>query len=219
MAIKTIIFDMDGVLFDTESLSRKAWMRLSAERGLGDLSDLEEDCIGRNRADIVLQLKKKFGETFDAEEFLNTSVSIMRECIRRDGLPLKKGVTEILEYLKENAYTIGVASSSSRKTIARYMEASGLEKYFQAIVGGDQVKLSKPKPDIYLKACEAIGKPPREVIAVEDSPNGILSAHAAGMIPVMIPDLVEPDEEITALLRGKFDSLLAFKNALEAGFL
>ena len=96
------------------------------------------------------------------------------------------------------------------------MKISGLGDYFQEIIGGDMVKLSKPKPDIYLKACEAIGMPPEQVIAVEDSPNGIRAAHAAGMKPVMIPDLIQPDEEISALLYRKYDSLLELRDALEA---
>ena len=95
------------------------------------------------------------------------------------------------------------------------MERSGLGHYFDVIIGGDQVTLSKPKPDIYLKACEAVHMPPGEVIAVEDSPNGIRAAHAAGMKTVMIPDLVQPDAEMLALLYRKYDSLLALKEAFE----
>lgn len=216
---KAVIFDMDGVLFDTEIMSSKAWLQLSEERGMGNIEQLTTDCIGRNRTDIILQFKKKFGEDFDAEEFLSTGRALMQSWIDRDGLPLMKGCEEILRYLKERDYTVGVASSSSTKTIMSHMEKAGLRDYFQAIIGGDQVTLSKPRPDIYLKACEAIHMPPAEVIAVEDSPNGIRSAYAAGMKPVMIPDLVQPDEEISALLYRKYDSLLEMKSAMERGSL
>lgn len=215
--LKAIIFDMDGILFDTEIMSSKAWFQLAKERGLGDITQLTNDCIGRNRTDISLQFKKKFGEDFDAEEFLTTGRKIMQDWIDKDGLPLMTGTKEILEYLKKNDYTVGVASSSSRKTIMSHMEKSGLGDYFQAIIGGDMVTLSKPKPDIYLKACEAIGMEPEQVIAVEDSPNGIRAAYAAGMKPVMIPDLIEPDEEILSLLYRKYDSLFALRDALKAG--
>lgn len=216
---KAVIFDMDGVLFDTEIMSSKAWLQLSKERGMGNIEKLTTDCIGRNRTDIILQFKKKFGEDFDAEEFLSTGRALMQSWIDRDGLPLMKGCAEILRYLKEKGYTVGVASSSSTRTIMGHMEKAGLQDYFQAIIGGDQVTLSKPRPDIYLKACEAIHMPPAEVIAVEDSPNGIRSAYAAGMKPVMIPDLVQPDEEISALLYRKYDSLLEMKSAMERGSL
>lgn len=215
--LKAIIFDMDGILFDTEIMSSKAWFQIAKERGLGDITQLTNDCIGRNRTDISLQFKKKFGEDFDAEEFLTTGRKIMQDWIDKDGLPLMTGTKEILEYLKKNDYTVGVASSSSRKTIMSHMEKSGLGDYFQAIIGGDMVTLSKPKPDIYLKACEAIGMEPEQVIAVEDSPNGIRAAYAAGMKPVMIPDLIKPDEEILSLLYRKYDSLLELRDALEEG--
>lgn len=215
--IKAIIFDMDGVLFDTEIMSSKAWYQLAEERKLGDITKLTDDCIGRNRADIILQFKKQFGEDFDAEEFLSTGRALMQSWIDQEGLPLMKGTKEILQFLKEKNYTVGVASSSSTRTILSHMELSGLRDYFQAIIGGDQVALSKPKPDIYLKACQAVNMPPEEVIAVEDSPNGIRAAHAAGMKAVMIPDLIQPDEEISALLYKKFDSLLELRDALAAG--
>lgn len=215
--IKAIIFDMDGVLFDTEIMSSKAWYQLAEERKLGDITKLTDDCIGRNRADIILQFKKQFGEGFDAEEFLSTGRALMQSWIDQEGLPLMKGTKEILQFLKEKNYTVGVASSSSTRTILSHMELSGLRDYFQAIIGGDQVALSKPKPDIYLKACQAVNMPPEEVIAVEDSPNGIRAAHAAGMKAVMIPDLIQPDEEISALLYKKFDSLLELRDALAAG--
>lgn len=214
---KAIIFDMDGVLFDTEIMSSKAWEQLAKERNLGDIEELTTNCIGRNRTDIIIQFKKQFGESFDAEEFLQTGRELMQKWIDEDGLPLMNGTREILEYLKEHHYIVGVASSSSTKTILNHMELSGLRDYFQAIIGGDQVLLSKPKPDIYLKACEAIGMEPQEVIAVEDSPNGIRAAHAAGMKPVMIPDLIQPDEEISALCYRKYDSLPALRDAIEAG--
>lgn len=217
--IKSIIFDMDGILFDTEIMSTKAWLILAKERNLGNIDDLTNDCIGRNRTDIVMQFKKKFGEDFDAQEFLTTGREIMQGWIDKDGLPLMKGTVEILKYLKENGYTVGVASSSSTKTVESHMKISGLRDYFQVIIGGDQVTLSKPKPDIYLKACTAIQMPPDQVIAVEDSPNGIRAAYAAGMKPIMIPDLVEPDAEITKLLYKKYDSLLELRDALAAGVL
>jgi len=98
-----------------------------------------------------------------------------------------------------------------------HMERSGLKEYFQAVIGGDQVTLSKPKPDIYLKACEAIQMRPEDVAAVEDSPNGIRAAYAANMKPVMIPDMVQPNEELSALLYRKYDSLLEMKKAMEEG--
>ena len=219
MKNKAVIFDMDGVLFDTESMSSNAWFQLAEEWELGDIAELTDLCIGRNRTDIILQFKERFGQEFDADRFLKKGHELVQRWIERDGLPLMKGVKEILQYLKENRYTIGVASSSGTKTVISHMERSGLLGYFDAVIGGDQVRLSKPKPDIYLKACKALQIPPCEAMAVEDSPNGIRAAFAAGMKPVMIPDLIKPDEEIMALLYRKYDSLTEMKKAFEKGML
>lgn len=207
---------MDGVLFDTQMLSNKAWYQLAEERKLGDIRQFTNGCIGRNRTDIISRFKKVFGDEFDAEEFLNAGKALMQKWIREDGLPLMKGTEEILMYLKENEYTIALASSSSTASVLSHLKDSGLTDYFQEIIGGDQVHLSKPKPDIYLKACEAIGVKPEDAIAVEDSPNGIRAAYAAGMTPVMIPDQIQPDEEILSLVYKKYDSLLKFRDALKA---
>ena len=217
MGIKAVIFDMDGVLFDTEIMSSQAWFQLAEEMRLGDITELTRDCIGRNRTDIILQFQKKFGQDFNAEEFLTKGRNLMMERIDREGLPLMKGTAEILQYLKEKGYITGVASSSGTRTVMSHMKLSGLLPYFQAIIGGDQVTLSKPRPDIYLKACETIHMPPEDVIAVEDSPNGIRAAYSAGMKPVMIPDLVQPDEEIQSLLYRKYNSLLELKDAFASG--
>ena len=214
---KAIVFDMDGVLFNTQMLSNKAWFKLADERGMGDIRNFTNNCVGRNRTDIISIFNKYFGENFDAEGFLNAGRALMQEWIERDGLPLMKGTREILQYLREEEYTVALASSSGTKAVLSHLKASGLTDYFQAIIGGDQVRLSKPKPDIYLKACEAIGKKPKESMAIEDSPNGIRAAYAAGMTPIMIPDQIEPDEEILTLVYKKYDSLLELKDALEAG--
>ena len=125
-----------------------------------------------------------------------------------EGVPLKEGVKEILEYLTENGYIVGLASSTGRGSVMEHLEQTGLTHYFRTIVTGDMVEHSKPNPDIYLKACEELGVSPVNAIAIEDSPNGIRSAYRAGMKPVMVPDMIEPTAEIEAMLYGKFYSLL-----------
>ena len=125
-----------------------------------------------------------------------------------EGLPIKKGVYEILKYLSESTYKIGLASSSSTESIHKNLKRADITDYFQVIVGGDMVEHSKPEPDIYLKACSSLGVNPEKSIAIEDSPNGIRSAKSAGMLPIMVPDMIQPSEEITAILYRQYESLL-----------
>jgi len=121
---------------------------------------------------------------------------------------------EILTFLKENGYKIGLASSTSRHGVLGHVNRAGITDFFEVIVGGDMVEHSKPKPDIYLLACEKLGVKPENTIAIEDSPNGIRSAHAAGLKAVMVPDMIAPTPEIEALLYKKFDSLLGVRAML-----
>lgn len=215
--MKAIVFDMDGVLFDTESLSNKMWYKIADEMGLGDVSQGAIGAIGRNRTDIIQLFYDLYGKDFPSEEFLERTSKACKDEIQKNGLPVMPGVRGLLDYLKKENYTVGLASSSSRNTILSHLERAGFHDYFEIVIGGDMVKHSKPLPDIYLKACEALSRQPEEVIAVEDSPNGIRSAAAAGMKAVMIPDLVKPDEEIRGLYYRCYDSLKDLQRALEEG--
>ncbi len=118
--------------------------------------------------------------------------------------------------LRQQEIKTAVASSTPYDRICSYLKRTGLEEYFQTIIAGNMVEHSKPDPDIYLKACSALSVPPTEAMAIEDSPNGLKSAHAAGMITVMVPDLIDPTPEIRALCDHIFESLLAVRDYLEA---
>ena len=204
----TIIFDMDGVLFDTERISCECWDEVGRTMGLGDLSKGVKGCVGLNKNDARILMCNLYGEEFPFEEFRSTVHALMKRRFLEEGIPLKEGVVEILDYLTENGYIIGLASSTGKKSVMEHLEQTGLTHYFRTIVTGDMVEHSKPMHDIYLKACEELGVTPFNAIAIEDSPNGIRSAYRAGMKPVMVPDLIEPTPEIEAMLYGKFYSLL-----------
>lgn len=211
----TIIFDMDGVLFDTERISCECWNEVSAEMKLGDLSEGVKGCIGLNENDSAVLMYDLYGEDFPYEQFRDTVRALMGRRILEEGLPLKEGVMEILDYLTSKGYIIGLASSSSKKSVMSHLENAGITHYFRTVITGDMVEHSKPMPDIYLKVCEELGVTPTNAIAIEDSPNGIRAAYRAGMRPVMIPDLIEPVPEISAMLYGKFYSLLDLIDYLE----
>lgn len=206
--IKALVFDMDGVLYDTETLSLQNWMAVGEEMGLPDMENTHTKCIGVNRNDGIAILKSCYGDDFDGDAFLSYCSEKMHARLEKDGLPLMKGVIEILTYLKEKNIPVAICSSTKVPTIKEHLKQTHMEEYFTEIIGGNMVEHSKPQPDIYLKACDTLGFKPEECIGVEDSPNGIRSCHAAGLYTVMIPDLVKPTEEILSLCDQTEESLL-----------
>ena len=130
--------------------------------------------------------------------------------------PFMKGCTQsLLEYLDEHSYKTAVASSTKTADVMKRLQSTGVEKYFSAVIGGDKVKKSKPEPDIYLAACEAIGASPTKAYALEDSRNGLLAAHNAGLKPIMVPDLWQSDEEFDKILYAKAVDLDEVKTLFE----
>lgn len=128
---------------------------------------------------------------------------------------MKKGLYVLLDYLKENGYRLAVASSSSRWEVEHHLKDAGVFEYFQAVICGDMVTNSKPEPEIFLKACESLGVQPSEALALEDSQNGLLAAHRAGMRVIMVPDLWEANEEVKSFLWTMCEDLEQVKEFLE----
>ncbi len=196
MTVRAVIFDMDGVLFDTERLCMDSWTAVAGERGIPDMEVFFPRCIGRNLTDTRALFYEFYGESYDYEAFRKQASAWFHGYIEQNGAPVKEGVEELLSYLRGNGYRIGLASSTSRPSVEDLLERAGIRDYFQDLTTGDMVEHSKPLPDIYLLACDRLGVEPVQAMAVEDSPNGIRAAHAAGMIPVMVPDLIAPDQEM-----------------------
>lgn len=213
--IKAVIFDMDGVLFDTENICCITWKMLSEKKHMDNIQDALIESIGLNRTDGIAKLQKRYGAEFDAAGFLDEAKEANHKWIEEHGIPLKPGVHEILQFLKEQRVPTAICSSTQVPTILSHLKQAQLTEYFQKIIGGNMVEHSKPEPDIYLKACEAIGLPPEECLAVEDSPNGIRAAYRAGMQTIMVPDLVPPTPELLKFCIRKEDTLLSLMAFLQ----
>ena len=198
--IQGVVFDVDGVLFDTERLGRLSWQTVGRELGYPHAADHYLEFVGLNRTDAEAKMLSLFGPDFPCDYFMRMCSSCTQSFIERDGVPLKPGVGEILSFLRERDIPTALATSSGRKRTARRMEMAGLTSFFSAFITGDQVVHGKPDPEIYLLACRALGLPPEHALAIEDSRNGILSASRAGMQVMMVPDLIPPAPELTALL-------------------
>lgn len=207
-----VVFDMDGVIFDTEALCRQAWQMAGKEEGISteEIDRLLKLCIGSNQQHMTEVLKKELGADFPVQRFLLETKEQV-QTLADSHLPLKKGAREILEWLRTQQATVGLASSTERRIIEKYLRISGLTDYFQAIVGGDQVTHSKPHGEIYQKACTALGVDPAQTYGVEDSYNGVRSASNAGLRTIMVPDLLPPTEEMRRLACTVETDLLAVK--------
>lgn len=214
--MKAVIFDMDGVLFDTERLCMDSWSVIARKQGITDVEKVFPLCIGLNNTDTKALVLKHYGQDFPFEEFVGEASVWFRSYVKENGLPVKKGVREILEFLKADGWKIGLASSTRYESVVKHLEHTGLREYFGVIVGGDMVEHSKPRPDIYLIACDKMGVEPAKAYAIEDSPNGIRAAHAAGMKPVMVPDMIAPTEEIRMLTHEIFEDLTKVQEFLAA---
>ena len=194
---------MDGTLIDTEKYYRRFWPMALAEFGyrMTDEQALTMRSLGRPFA--PRQLKGWFGEDFDYIAVRDRRKALMEETIDREEIERKPGVLELLKRLKQEGMTTAIATATDLERTGKYLKMTGLEGYFDRLISAVQVKEGKPSPDIYLYACEQLGVSPEDCIAVEDSPNGVLSAYRAGCKVVMVPDQTEPDEELSRLLYAK----------------
>ena len=191
---KAAIFDMDGVLFDTERLYCDTWHRMTEERGLGvseEFTSTLRGTTGKGSEAVI----HRFYPDLDAAAFYAEGMRYVKEYTKHT-LPEKPGVRELLQWLKENGWPIAIASSTDVETIKDHLELAKISSYFDVIVGGGDVQNGKPAPDIFLLAAERLGRRPQECFVFEDSPNGIRAACAAGCKAVMIPDLSPADEEM-----------------------
>ncbi len=197
---KGIVFDMDGVLFDTERVCSIVWMEISEEIGFAEGKTALKNCVGLNRKDEAAYFAKNHPEV-DFEWFIEQLSCRMQKWLDENGMPVKTGARELLTWLRENMWKVGLATSTRRVSVMRHLEMTGLTEMFDTIVTGDRVEKGKPNPEIYLTACRELGLNPAETYAVEDSRNGVRAAHDAGMMTILVPDTIAPTEE---MLRNAF---------------
>ena len=207
------IFDMDGLLFDTETLYQRGWTIIADEFGVARKPELGKACCG-TCGDLTVQIVHQFHPTVDAKAYIRRVIEYVHDEAEKN-LPLMAGVREIITYFHEQGIRIATASSSSVAQIEKNLTQSGLRNYFDAIVGGDLVAHGKPAPDIFLMAAARIVIPAEECYVFEDGYNGLRGAAAAGCAPIMIPDTMPPTDEKRALCAGIYPSLLAVMDAIQ----
>lgn len=204
---KAVVFDMDGVIFDSERAVMQCWKEVASRHNISDIEKAILACTGTTMVrtrEIMLNL---YGADFPYDEYARESSAIFHS--RYDGgrLPMKPGVKELLTFLKEHDKKIALASSTRQQVVTDELRDAGVIEYFDRIICGDMVSRSKPAPDIFLKACEELNISPSDSYAIEDSYNGIRAAHAGGLHPIMVPDLLPADEEMQSLAEIVLPSL------------
>ena len=190
--MRALVFDMDGVIFDSESIVLDCWQKVFEAHGIEYHSDVVMRSIGMDAYATGRVFRERYGEDFPFEEYREERKVFFNEIVSTTGLPVKPGVQELISYLHSSNMKVGLATSTQASQTRAELRAAGLLDQFDVIITGDMVQNSKPAPDIYIRACEALGEAPERIFCVEDSYNGIISAHRAGLKPIMVPDLLPP---------------------------
>lgn len=208
MTINAVIFDLDGTLLDTEKYFRINWPKTFEHFGytMTDQQYLSIRSLGRPF--IYETLKAYSGDPdFNYEEVRSYRSKLMEESLQQNGIELKKGAVHLLSHLKKKGIICAIATASPVDRSERYLKQTGILSYFDKIISARNMKEGKPSPDVYQFAVNELGLEPHECLAVEDSPNGVLSASRAGLKVVFVPDLTPADEETEKLIYAQFQNL------------
>ena len=207
-----VVLDMDGTLLDTERVYVETFVETVAPFGYSLPPAVLHGLIGGSREQFQAGLRAHLGDGFPYDEH-RASYMALRDERMRAGVPMKAGVVELLDALDAGGIRAAIGTAATRQHAEENLARAGLRGRFQVVVTRDDVAHSKPSPDIFLKAAGGLGAVPENCLAVEDSHNGVRSAHAAGMMTVMVPDIVPANEEMLRLCVGVMDDLHAFRIA------
>ena len=213
--VDAIIFDMDGVLIDSERIAFKCFQEVFKEHNYKIDEKFYLRLIGRNVKSIKIIMMKEYGPDFPFEIIYDKKVKMALEVTEKNGVIIKPGVHELLDYLNEKNYKIAVATSTKRERALQLLEEARIKDKVNYVICGDQVENSKPDPEIFLKAAKGLKVNPEKCIVIEDSDAGITAAHAAKMIGIHVPDMKLLENDTTKLAFKICKDLIKVKEYLE----
>jgi HAD superfamily hydrolase (TIGR01509 family) len=201
------IFDMDGLMLDSERITNHAWQRAAADFGYELTDAMMQECVGCSPVISEFIQKKYLGQDYPYLKIRKRKVSYFEESVIQNGIPVKKGLLELLDLLESKQLRKAVASSTEQPYVNQRLKATHLFHRFDAVVSGSEVEKVKPDPALFLEAAWRIGWESRQCLVLEDTPFGVLAAHAAGMPVILVPDLAPLPQEICSMAVGVFYSL------------
>lgn len=193
--IKAIIFDMDGLMIDSERVTFEGYQEILKKMNLTMTEEFYITLLGKPVKGIYQRFYDVYGQDFPIESVIKDVHQYMAERFKNEGVPLKKGLLSLLTYLKDHDYKTIVATSSNRDRVDDILRSADIEKYFDDSICGDEVTKGKPNPEVFLKSCQKLGVKPDEAIVIEDSEAGIQASAAADIKVICIPDMKYPEEE------------------------
>lgn len=196
MGYKGVVFDMDGLMFDTEALTYQIWEDILRKYNYNFTLEFYKETVGKRSVEVVEMYKQRFGADFDYQGIKSVAMNKFWDYTKNNGVPQKEGLVELLEFLKKNHIKIALATSTTTKSATEILTRAGVLKYFDALVCGDMVTNGKPNPEVFATAVKKLHLTPQECIGLEDSFNGVISSNEAGLVTVMVPDLIMPTKEI-----------------------
>ena len=205
--ITAVIFDMDGLMIDSERVTFEGYKHVLAKHNLTLSLEAYKTLLGKPVKAVYELFHKDYGDDFDVEETIKAVHQYMADLFDQEGVPLKKGLLELLIYLKENNYKTIVATSSTRKRVDHILGLADIIKYFDDSICGDEVTHGKPHPEVFLRACEKLGVNPSDAIVLEDSEAGIQAAYSGNIDVICIPDMKYPEQEFEKMTTKILDSL------------
>ena len=213
--VKGVLFDMDGIVLDTEKLYARFWQEAAVALGYPMTWQQALGMRSLSRVAGQAKLESYFGKGISILEVREKRIELMERYIDEHGVDVKQGIYELLDYLDAQGIPKAITTSSPMERVRKYLTPLGLLDRFDKICTGYDVPKGKPEPDIYLYGAASLGLAPEDCLAIEDSPAGVLSAYRAGCMTVMVPDMDQPDSETQSRLFAKADSLQDIVELLE----